>query len=336
MGKWGVMKAGWMSLIAAAMITVTGCGSGGEQAAAPVTTDQPAQTTEATSGATAQAETRVVNDGFGEVEIPTNPKRISALYREDYLVALGVTPIVQYYNPMWGKQDYLKLDVPLFDVTGNIEALLVSEPDLIIAAGEVDAAQYELYSKVAPTYRIPDDILPDSRKTLTVIAELLGLSDKAEQVLADYDARIVDVKAKLNEAIGDEKVVVLRMNVVDKSINIFGIHNTFVGQLLYEDLGLKAPGFAEAMTEGNIVLSKEVVPELDADHIIILPSNGTWEEESNTKALEEMKTDPLWKNVPAFKNGHVYPVERSYWQTGAITANGLKMDELLRLLTSQK
>lgn len=332
MARSGLLKTGWISLITAAMIAVTGCGSTGEQAGTAETTNQPAQAAAVSSEGTTQTETRVVTDAFGEVEIPTNPKRISALYREDYLVALGVTPIVQYYNPMWGKQDYLKLDVPLFDVTGNIEALLVSEPDLIIGAGEVDAEQYELYSKVAPTFRLPDDVLADTRKTLTLIADLLGLSDKAEQVLADYDARIADVKAKLNAAIGDEKIVVLRMNVVDKSINIFGLHNTFVGQILYEDLGLKAPAFAEAMTEGNIVLSNEVIPELDADHIILLPSNGTWEEESNAKAFEEMKTDPLWKTVPAFKNGHVYPVERSYWQTGAITANGLKMDDLLRLL----
>jgi iron complex transport system substrate-binding protein len=334
MARLRFMKTGWISLITAAIITVTGCDSTGNQSVGTVTADHPAQATAASSEAPSQMETRVVTDEFGEVEIPANPKRISALYREDYLVALGITPIVQYYNPMWGKQDYLKLETPLFDVTGSIEALLVTEPDLIIGAGEVDAAQYELYSKVAPTFRLPDDVLSDSRKTLTLIAELLGLSDKAEEVLADYEARIVDVKAKLNAAIGDEKLVVLRMNVVDKSINIFGIHNTFVGQILYEDLGLKAPAFAEAMTEGNIVLSKEVIPELDADHIILLPSNGTWEEESNAKALEEMKADPLWKSVPAFKTGHVYPVERSYWQTGAIMANGLKMDDLLRLLAS--
>ena len=203
------MKTGWISLITAAMITMAGCNSTGDQVEGTATTNQPAHATEVSSEGMPQTETRVVTDGFGEVEIPKNPKRISALYREDYLVALGVTPIVQYYNPMWGKQDYLKLDVPLFDVTGSIEALLVSQPDLIIGAGEVDAEQYELYSKVAPTFRLPDDVLMDTRKTLTLIADLLGLSDKGEQVLADYDARIADVKAKLNATIGDEKLVVL-------------------------------------------------------------------------------------------------------------------------------
>src|SRR5690349_7126396 len=131
MARSGFMKTGWTSLITAAMLTVTGCGSADNQATPTATADQPAQATAAPSEAPPQTETRVVTDAFGEVEIPTNPKRVSALYREDYLVALGVTPIVQYYNPMWGKQDYLKLEVPLFDVTGSVEALLVSEPDLI-------------------------------------------------------------------------------------------------------------------------------------------------------------------------------------------------------------
>ncbi len=97
------MKAGWAGLITAAMIMMAGCGSTGDEAVATTaTSEQSNQATAMPGAALPQAETRIVSDAFGEVEIPTNPKRISALYREDYLVALGVTPIVQYYNPMWG------------------------------------------------------------------------------------------------------------------------------------------------------------------------------------------------------------------------------------------
>jgi iron complex transport system substrate-binding protein len=327
------LKTGWISIFAAVII-LSGCGASNDNTGESTANQQQGNTVEATNVAVAEtdAETRIVTDQFGDVAIPAHPKRVTALYREDYLVALGVTPIVQYYNPMWGKQDYLQLEVPLFDVTGSIEALLVTEPDLIIGAGEVDEAQYDLYSKIAPTYRLPDDVLSDTRQTLKVIADLMGMPEKAEQVLKDYESRIAEVKAKLTTAVGDEKLVVLRMNVVDQSINIFGINNTFVGQILYEDLGLKAPAYAEAMTESNVVLSEEYIPELGADHIIFLPSNGTWEEEANAKALKEMLNSPIWKAVPAVQQGHVYPVERSYWQTGAITANFKKMDELLQLL----
>lgn len=327
----GFLKTGWISLLAAVII-LTGCGTGSDtkNAAEKQSAETNASNT-ATNAAATQEENRVVVDQSGEVEIPAHPKRISALYREDFLVALGVTPIVQYFNPMWGKQDYLELNVPLFDITGNIEGMLAAEPDLIIAAGE-EPSQYEQYKKIAPTYILSSDVLADSRKTLTVIADLLGMQDKGVQVLQEYDSRIAEVKTKLKAAVGEEKVVVLRMNVVDKSINIFGVENFFIGQILYKDLGLKAPTFVEAMTEPNILLSLEVIPELDADHIILLPSNGSWEDEGNAKALESMLASPLWKTVSAVKQGHVYPVERSFWQTGAIMANYKKMDDLLRLL----
>lgn len=271
--------------------------------------------------------TRIVKNEFEEVEIPVNPKRVAALYREDYLVALGVTPIVQYFNPMWGKQEYLGLEVPLFDVTGSVEALLVSEPDLIIT-GVIEDAQYEMYSKVAPTFRIPEDVLVDPRETLSVIADLLGMPEKTEEVLQKYDQRVEELKGKLAASAGDEKVVVLRMNSVDKSVNIFGYNNIFTGKLLYQDLGMQAPEYAKNMTEGNIVLSMEAVPELDVDHIILLLSNGTWEDEGIAQAYEEMMNSPIWKTVPAVQKGNVYQVDRSHWQTTAIIGHQKKMDDL--------
>jgi len=274
--------------------------------------------------------TRIVSNDYGEVEIPVNPKRVAALYREDYLVALGVTPIVQYFNPMWGKQDYLGLEVPLFDITGSVEVLLVSEPDLIIT-GVIDDAQYELYRKVAPTFRIPEDVLVDPRQTLKVIADLLGKSEKTEEVLQKYDQQVEGLKGKLAASVGDEKVVVLRMNSVDKSVNIFGYNNIFVGKLLYQDLGLQAPQYAQNMTEGNIVLSMEAVPELNADHIILLLSNGTWEDEGIAQAYEDMMNSPIWKTVPAVQKGNVYQVDRSHWQTTAIIGDQKKMEDLERL-----
>lgn len=41
-----------------------------------------------------------------------------------------------------GKQDYLGLNVPNYDITGSLEVLLDANPDLIIVDGVVDAAKY--------------------------------------------------------------------------------------------------------------------------------------------------------------------------------------------------
>ncbi|MFF2888546.1 ABC transporter substrate-binding protein [Paenibacillus sp. NPDC057967] len=333
-----MIRQAWKTFLKSAIVVtvciglLAGCGDAGNRI-----NNREAVSGQPTGGANVDSKvdqaapaTRIVKNEFEEVEIPVNPKRVAALYREDYLVALGVTPIVQYFNPMWGKQEYLGLEVPLFDVTGSVEALLVSEPDLIIT-GVIEDAQYEMYSKVAPTFRIPEDVLVDPRQTLKVIADLLGMSEKTEEVLQKYDQRVEELKGKLAASARDEKVVVLRMNSVDKSVNIFGYNNIFIGKLLYQDLGLLAPQYAKNMTDGNIVLSMEAVPELDVDHIILLLSNGTWEDEGIVQAYDEMMSSPIWKSVPAVQKGNVYQVDRSHWQTTAIIGDQKKMDDLERL-----
>lgn len=81
------------------------------------------------------------------------------------------------------------------------------------------------------------------------------------------------------------------------------------------------------MTKFHEILSEEAIPKLDADHIILFPSNGTWESEENQDAIKWLDST-LWNTVPAVKKGHVYIADRTYWQSGAITANLLKYDDL--------
>lgn len=160
----GKKTAVWVML--GLLLVLTACGSKSIKEQETTATSAPVQQTEVsaedkqdTEQENSEAQTRVVQDEFGDVEIPANPKRVAAIYLEDYLTVLNVEPIVQWYHPWWGKQDYLNLDVPLFDMTGSIESLLEAKPDIIIVDGSVDAAKYEIYSKVAPTYRLKEEIL---------------------------------------------------------------------------------------------------------------------------------------------------------------------------------
>ncbi|MGE7986644.1 ABC transporter substrate-binding protein [Lysinibacillus fusiformis] len=271
-------------------------------------------------------DTRVVEDGFGEVTIPTNPQRVAAIYMEDYLTALDVKPVVQWYHPSWGKQDYLGLDVPEFDVTGSMETLLQAKPDLIIVDGAADKAKYEEYSKIAPTYRLKEEILQDPREIVKTIADVLNIPEKANEIVDKYEERVTNLKAKLDESVGDETVAVVRLNVADKTLALFGMKNRYTGYI-YTEAGLTPHPLARDMTEFQEVLSEEAIPELDADHIILFPSNGTWETEENQEAIKWLDST-LWKAVPAVKNAQVYIADRTYWQSGAITANLRKYDDL--------
>ncbi|MGG2113313.1 ABC transporter substrate-binding protein [Lysinibacillus pakistanensis] len=271
-------------------------------------------------------ETRTVEDEFGEVEIPAKPQRVAAIYMEDYLTALEVKPVVQWYHPAWGKQDYLKLDVPEFDITGSMEALLQAKPDLIIVDGAADKAKYEEYSKIAPTYRLKEEILADPQAIVKTIADVLNIPDKADEVVKNYQQRITTLKAELDKSVGDETVAVVRLNVADKTLALFGVKNRYSGYI-YTEAGLTPHPLARDMTEFHEILSEEAIPKLDADHIILFPSNGTWESEENQDAIKWLD-NTLWKTVPAVKNGNVYIADRTYWQSGAITANLLKYDDL--------
>ncbi|WP_336779742.1 ABC transporter substrate-binding protein [Paenibacillus illinoisensis] len=325
---------GWGISVLVLAVFITGCssnsGAAEEQAQSPVTENTTAGSGNS-SESSQEAETRVVQDEFGDVTIPVHPQRIAGIYVEDYLKALDITPVVQWYNPMWGVQEYLDLDVPQFDNTGSIEALLQYDPDLIIVDGGVDMEQYEMYSKVAPTYRLPEDILQDSNQILTTIADVVGKPDKGKEVVAAYEAKIADAKAKLQEAVGGETVAVVRLNISDNTLALFGIKNRFTG-FIYSELGLTPHPLVSKMEEYQEILSEEAVPELDADHIIVFPSNGDWSSPENKEALKVLDSK-LWKSLPAVKSNQVYKMERSYWQSGAITANSMKMDDLLEKMT---
>ena len=50
--------------------------------------------------------------------------------------------------------------------------------------------------RLQPTYRLPEDILQDSNKILTTIADVVGKPDKGKEVVAAFEAKIEDAKAK--------------------------------------------------------------------------------------------------------------------------------------------
>lgn len=330
----------WAAVLLLAMTVVAACGSNNDSADAnAVKTENTAETAAGSNSTSAETNsstpeegsaTRTVAGEFGDVIIPAQPKRIAGIYVEDYLKALGVTPVVQWYHPSWGRQDYLNLDVPEFDISGSIEALLEKEPDLIIVDGGVDAEKYEQYSKVAPTYRLPEKVLQDSRQILTSIADVLGIPEKAEAVLAEYDQKVEQGKTRLQQAVGQEKVAVIRLNVADKTFALFGVKNRFTG-VIYNQFGLTPVPMAAEMTDYQSIISEEVIPDLGADHIIVFPDNGGWDTEENQEA-STLLDGPLWNSLPAVQNGNVYRMERSHWQSGAITANLMKLDDLLEAM----
>ncbi|WP_308636216.1 ABC transporter substrate-binding protein [Paenibacillus silvisoli] len=277
------------------------------------------------------AQEKVVKDAMGhDVTIPAQPQRILASYLEDPIVTLGQTPVAQW-SVSNGIQDYLApqlKDVPTIGWDLPVENVLSLTPDLIVIGSEsqVQKGLYEQYAKIAPTYVLGDKVNNDWREALKTIGGLLNKSEDADKAISDYDAKAADAKAKLATAIDKQSVAVLWL--VAKNFYIVD-ETKSAGAVLYKDLGVTPPNLvneipAETKATWNPV-AMEKLAELTADHIILVNSD-------KTDAAETLK-NPVWKNIPAVKNGHVYEVSAdSSWLYSGKIAGEKMMDDALKLL----
>ncbi|SDW08414.1 iron-hydroxamate ABC transporter substrate-binding protein [Paenibacillus sp. PDC88] len=275
---------------------------------------------------------RTVTDAMGhEVTIPANPQRILATYLEDNLVALGVTPVAQW-SVANGIQDYLQgslKDVPTIPHDLPFEQVASFEPDLIIldSADMASGDKYEQYSKIAPTYVIGSEQNNDWRDELLKIGEVLGKEEDAQKALDDYDAKAAEAKAALSEAAPGESAAAIWL-VSDQFYMVS--EDLSSGTVMYDDLGLAVPEVVKEISAtgtGNwLPISLEKLAELDADHLFLI--------NSDKGAGGEALNDPLWKNIPAVKNGNVYEfsADTSWLYTGTV-ANTQIVDSIVESIT---
>ncbi|WP_342505971.1 iron-hydroxamate ABC transporter substrate-binding protein [Sporosarcina sp. FSL K6-2383] len=277
---------------------------------------------------------RTVTDAMGhEVIIPANPQRIIASYLEDNLVALGITPVAQWSVKEGASiqtylQEYLK-DVPTIPHDLPFEVVTSFTPDLLLmeAAQAVEGSKYEQYAKIAPTYVVKVENNSDWRDKLLTVGEVLGKTDEAKQVLADYDKKASEAKQIIQDTVGTESAAAIWL--VSNNFYIVS-ENVSSGAVLYGDLGLTTPNVVKEIsstaTANWSAISLERLAELDADHIFLINSdigNGA-----------EMLKDPLWSNIPAVKNGRIYEygAETSWLYAGAI-ANSQIIEDVVESMT---
>nr|WP_238192038.1 AraC family transcriptional regulator [Paenibacillus sp. L3-i20] len=311
---------------------LSACGAGGNNAK-PSSSSTPSSVVEATATptATAAAESRVIKHAMGEETLTGTPQRVVILTNEgtEALLAVGIKPVgaVQswvgdpWYNHI--KEDMEGVTVVGDELQPNIELIASLKPDLIIGNKIRQEKIYEQLKEIAPTV-FSADLVGDWKINFKLYSEALNKKEEGEKVMAAFDKRVEDVKAKLGSK-ADTKVSVVRFSA--NQVRIYQ-KQTFSGVLLSQ-LGIARPA-AQDKDSFIEVMSKETIPSMDGDVMFYFVSEAPGKTDG-AKVVEEWKNDPLFKNLSVAKNNKVIKVDEGIWNSaGGYEAANLLLDELVK------
>ncbi|ANY66857.1 ABC transporter substrate-binding protein [Paenibacillus sp. BIHB 4019] len=331
-----------MLMLLAAMISACGNNNGANTAANAAASNSAGLASSAPSAepTAAAPQTITIKHAYAETEVPIKPKRVAVYGLEDVMLSLEA-PMV-YANSFKGYylDDQLqKLGIPLSNNTNfqpNLEAILKSQPDLIIVQQySVDANSYAELSKIAPTITFAPD---DWKKALAEIGQVLGMEDKAQQVLQAHEGKIKQAKETIINAVGADKTVVF-MRPSEKDLQVF--FPSF--NLVYNDLGLN-PDASIAMfqkktsDDWGITTSLEELPSITADYVFAIYGGSLETEEEYNKqegvalGIEKLS---LWQQMPAVKQSHVFKVSARHWMSSGPIAESREVDDVVAAVTGK-
>lgn len=289
---------------------------------------------------------KIIKHAWGETQLCKTPQRIIALdpHALDLLLAFDIQPIgyaedgrALVGSPELGKTvagvKYLgdRLKHPPIHIgtweSPSLETMLRLQPDLILG-GYLDQTQYNNVAQIAPTL-IPIDDWTSPKQWqdhLRLLGQVLDQEETAQQVIEAYNQNVEVTKAKFIQLNG-HKVLLLSMTGLDY-IGIFN-DETFAGAIL-EDLGfeLVIPDRLTAQY-GEIVISMETLPQLQADRVIVMASGN-----SRVDQVKQVwESNPVLRSLPAYQNQQVYFVDYQLWSRiqGPIAAERV-IDQVQALL----
>ena len=282
----------------------------------------------------ALADSRTLDGAFGEVKLQGDPQRVVTLNENalDVALAVGVQPVgAVATRGGTDVSDYLKRESGKISIVGtaretNLESVFALKPDLIIASPDVDKAQYEKLSLIAPTVVLKGSSFDDWRDNVAFYGQALNKPDAAKAAVAKIDARIAELKGRIEPG---QVASVVRWS--PQGAGVMSQH-LFVGQLLGE-LGFKGTAMAEELTKRphSDPLSLENLSRIDGDWLFLATLNA-----DGSKALEQARQQPAFARLKAVSSGHAVSVDGQIWSSGSgPLAAQVVLDDVEKAISTQ-
>lgn len=236
---------------------------------------------QSTQEASSTDKTITVKDAKGEVAIPAEPKRIVDLSgNSDILSLLGYTVVGTANSDAY---DYTKFPTYLQDtlkgasILGysmqdamDIEGILELDPDLIIISG-VQEKMYEQLKEIAPTIMV-ELAQTDWRQDVKTFATMMKQEERAAAWLKSYDEKAEKAGAAVRKENGEDATY---LALLASGGQLFVFDAAGIGSVFYEDMGLKKPANMPKQDSISLpVISYEGLADLDADHLIVVGTDG--------------------------------------------------------------
>ncbi|PJN66387.1 Iron(3+)-hydroxamate-binding protein FhuD precursor [Paenibacillus sp. GM1FR] len=311
------IKSIWIMMALILLIVLSACGqsattnsTNGDSTNVATETETKTDSDSASSAestATAEEELVTYQSDAGEVQVPKNPKRIIDLtsFSTGYFVALDAPVVGALSGAMNNK--YIKDQLAAAGTSDlgqepTPEKLISLKPDLFIVYTGTEGI--DKLEQIAPVVQIAYG-KRNFKDLMLEMGKLTNREDAAKAWNAKWEAKIDELKPKVQEAVGDRTVSIL--NPYAKGLFVFGHNYGRGGEIIYGEFDLKAPAKAQAEAidsgTGWASISMELLPEYAGDIIFTSPWSG------DTTDPKIVYDNTLWKNLPAVKANHVFQLD---------------------------
>lgn len=252
----------------------------------------------------------VIRHKYGRTVLPERPQRIAVIGLEDTAVSLGI-PIAaahlsknSYLYPLMKEEGIADIPINAETKTINLEAVQQVRPDLILMRDSYDRNAYNALAKIAPVVAL--DL---QKEELTALAAALAIKGQ----------------------IGSATVAYLR--VLQKEIRLYPYSANATNRFMYELLNLRPDPMAVQLdkAKNNLAISLESLPDLRADYLILSSGYGASSSGNSGAArrrYEALREDPLWKTLPAVREGHLLEVDGVVWNAHGLIAKERAIEDL--------
>ena len=263
---------------------------------------------------------RTITHAYGDTEITEPPQRVATIswVNADVSLALGVVPVgmprTSFGANANGSTDWFDAELEavggempeLYSETDgiNTEAIAALQPDIILGAySGMTAEEYDTLSKIAPTIAMPEgDVAFGTpwQESTRLIGDALGRSERAEELIAEVEARIGQV-ARDHEGLGDTTFVYGTVDP-DAAEKIYAFTDVDNRPRFLEQLGMvQAPAVSEAASgspdQFAVTWSPERSDELVSDILVTYAASPD--------VRTAIESDPLLGRIPAVESGRM-------------------------------